>query len=63
MRRETTISITILVVGFFAIALYWFAEEKSNYSIEEERLILPKKGEKEESHKKVLNSLSQISIK
>ena len=45
MTRETKISIAILVVGFFAIGLYWFSENKSSYSIEEERLVLPKVGE------------------
>ena len=45
MTKETKISIAILVIGFFAIVLYWFSEKKSSYSIEEERLILPKIGE------------------
>ncbi len=45
MKRETKISIAILVVGFFAIALYWFSDNKRGYSIEDERLVLPKRGE------------------
>ena len=45
MTKETKISIVILVVGFLAIGLYWFSEEKSSYSMEGERLVLPKRGE------------------
>ncbi len=45
MSRESKISIAILVVGFLPIGLYWFWEEKPSYSIENERLILPKIGE------------------
>ena len=45
MQKETKISIIILLVGFVAIALYWFAEENASYSIEKERLVLPKVGE------------------
>lgn len=41
MRQENKISIAILLFGFLAIALYWFAEPKE-YSLEEERIILSK---------------------
>jgi len=45
MTKETKISIAILVIGFLAIGLYWFSGNKRGYSIEDERLVLPKIGE------------------
>ncbi len=40
MRRETEISIAILVVGFIVIALYWL-QDKTLYSRANERIVLP----------------------
>ncbi len=45
MTKEIKISIAILVVGFLAIGLYWFSGDNRGYSIEDERLVLPKIGE------------------
>jgi hypothetical protein len=42
LSRETKISIAILIVGFLAIATYWFSEESQKYILEEERIVLPK---------------------
>ena len=67
MRKEIKISIAILVVGFFAIALYWFSDAKKSYSIKDERLVLPKIGENNFSKlpevKAYLNAIKKALVK
>ncbi len=42
MRRENKISLAILLFGFLAIIIYWFVDNTKKYSLEEERIVLPK---------------------
>ena len=41
MTKEIKISIGILLLGFLAIALYWFSGEKNSYTLGSERIVLP----------------------
>ena len=44
LSKETKISIAILVFGFLAIGVYWFSDNVKPYSIDSERIVLPKNG-------------------
>ena len=67
MKKEIKISIAILIIGFLSIALYWFSDSKSGYSIEDERLVLPKVDENNFSSlpevKAYLNAIKEALVK
>ncbi|CAA6813487.1 MAG: Unknown protein [uncultured Sulfurovum sp.] len=61
LSRETKISIVILVFGFLAIGVYWFSGERAGYTLDSERIVLPKDAkEKNESLQEVQEYLEDL---
>ena len=62
MTKETKISMGILVIGFFTIALYWFWGEKKVYSLNDERIVLPKENNAFKELEEVRNYVYDVEL-